>query len=105
MNLFDLDIDRAMAEEVTEVVFEDGRIRIERIVSMGQTTPRGFVYDQNENEFVSVIRGEAELTLTQSGERIFLREGDSFMIEAGVHHIVSYTSSPCVWLCVFEKTE
>lgn len=103
MNLFDFDADKAISEEMTDVLYEDDKIRIERIVSMGQITAQDFIYDQRENEFVSVVRGEAELLFTDTGDRVRLAEGDSLMINAGVRHKVSYTSSPCVWMCVFEK--
>lgn len=103
MDLFDFDACKAISGEITDILYEDEKIRIERIVSMGQITPHNFVYDQAENEFVTVVHGEAELLFPDKGETLRLKEGGNIMIKAGVRHRVSYTSSPCVWLCVFEK--
>lgn len=103
INLYEFDKESAKKSEITDVIFEDSKIRIERIVSMGQTTPRDYVYDQNEDEFVTVIKGEAIITLVDENRDFHLYEGDTFMLYAGVRHRVSYTSSPCIWLCVFSK--
>ena len=102
MNLYKYDY-KDLTSEIVDVVYEDSLIRVERIVSMGHTTPDEFIYDQCENEFVSVIDGEAELLLFDSDERIYLKKGDTYMIRSGVKHKVTYTSSPCIWLCIFEK--
>lgn len=102
MNLYKYDY-KDLTSEIVDVVYEDSLIRVERIVSMGHTTPDDFIYDQCENEFVSVIDGEAELLLFDGDERIYLKKGDTYMIRAGVKHKVTYTSSPCIWLCIFEK--
>ena len=102
MNLFEYK-QGDFSSELIDIVYEDDAIRVERIVSMGHTTPEDFVYDQDENELVSVLEGEAELLLYDIGERIFLRKGDSFMLLSGVRHKVIYTSEPCIWMCIFEK--
>ena len=65
MNLYKYDY-KDLTSEIVDVVYEDSLIRVERIVSMGHTTPDEFIYDQCENEFVSVIDGEAELLLFYS---------------------------------------
>ncbi|MCK6390610.1 MAG: cupin, partial [Azonexus sp.] len=36
-------------------------VRIERIVSTGQSSPPGFWYNQDEGEWVMVLQGEAHL--------------------------------------------
>lgn len=102
MNLYEYN-GKDLTAEVVDIVYEDSTIRVERIVSMGHTTPDDFIYDQCDNELVCVIEGEAELLLCDSNKRIFLQEGDTYMICAGVRHKVTYTSSPCIWLCIFEK--
>ncbi len=40
-----------------------GPLRIERIVSCGQAPPPGFWYDQDEGEWVLVLRGRAGLEI------------------------------------------
>ena len=55
-------------EEKVEVLYEDERIRIERIESpKGFSNPFGFWYDQNEDELVTVVKGEAVLNLQDEG--------------------------------------
>lgn len=103
LNLYDADYDKITDEELIDIVYEDNKVRIERIISMGHTTPENFEYDQSEDEFVSVLDGEAEILLTETNETIALKKGDSYMLLAGVKHRVTKTSSPCIWLCVFTK--
>ena len=45
--------------------------RIERIVSEGHVSPEGFWYDQDEPEWVALIRGTAELEF-ENGRQHFL---------------------------------
>lgn len=49
MNLL-RDLPDAAAAETTEVLASRPGLRIERIVSLGQTSPSGFWYDQDETE-------------------------------------------------------
>ncbi|MEN8717413.1 MAG: cupin domain-containing protein [Sulfurovum sp.] len=82
-------------------------VRIERIVSNGQTSEQDFWYDQNENEFVVVLKGRAILQIKQNNEikEYVLNEGDYLNIQANIKHRVKYTSldEPTVWLAVFYK--
>ena len=82
-------------------------VRIERIVSNGQTSEQDFWYDQNENEFVVVLKGRAILQMKQNNEikEYVLNEGDYLNINANIKHRVKYTSldEPTVWLAVFYK--
>lgn len=101
-NLFDFP-QGVLAEEQVELLHEDDAIRIERIVSTGQVSPPGFEYDQNENEWVTVLQGNAVLLV--EGRRVALARGDRLWIPAHQRHRIDYTSTepPCIWLCVFEK--
>lgn len=99
MNLFSLP-DRLPGEEVTQPLLSDPGIRIERILSTGQTSPEGFWYDQEENEWVAVLKGEGEIAYPD-GSRVRLKPGEFLLLPAHQKHRVSYTSSPCLWLCVF----
>lgn len=87
-------------EELTELLLA-GKTRIERIVSSGQTSDW---YDQTEDEWVCVLDGEAELEYAD-GSRVRLRAGDTAWLPAHLCHRVSYTSAPCIWLCVFREAE
>ena len=75
--------------------------RVERIVSCGHVSPDNFWYDQDQQEWVAVIQGEAELEFEDRTLR--LRSGDWVLIPAHARHRVTYTSTapPCVWVAVF----
>ena len=97
MNIYDLP-PLPLSEELTTILAQSGNVRIERIVSTGQTSDW---YDQNETEFVALLQGGAKIefedkTVTMSG-------GDTLVIQPNERHRVTYTSSelPCIWLCVF----
>ena len=98
MNIFDLP-DLPLPEELTTVLVENDNVRIERIVSDGQTT--GW-YDQEQTEFVVLLEGEAVIEF-ENGKSVPLFKGDTLLIQPHERHRVSYTGAapPCVWLCVF----
>lgn len=77
-------------------------LRIEHIVSKGHITPDGKWYDQEENEWVLLLTGEAKI-LFDDGEEMKLIPGDHILIPARCRHKVTYTSHkpPAVWLTVF----
>ena len=80
-------------------------IRIEKIVSSGQTSPKDFWYDQDENEFVIVLKGEAILEIKQNNhtKEYNLKEGDFLDIKSNIKHRIKYTSldEPTIWLAFF----
>lgn len=84
--------------EITDSLLEDKRVRIERITSWGQSSP---IYDQSENEWVTLLQGQARILMVDSGETVSLERGDCLYLPAGRRHQVVYTSKPCLWLCFF----
>ena len=102
-NLFDLP-DPLPDDELFTELFHTASFRIERIISTGQTTPHSQWYDQDENEWVAVLQGEAILEY-DTGERLRLTAGDHILLPAHRRHRVAYTSvePPCVWLAVFGR--
>jgi len=97
-NIFNLP-ELPLTEELTSVLAESGKVRIERIVSTGQVSDW---YDQDETEFVALLEGNAIIEY-EDGKTITISRGDTLLIKPHERHRVSYTSSepPCVWLCVF----
>ena len=89
-------------EEVTEVLLQRPDLRVERIISTGQASPPGFWYDQEEDEWVTVVQGQAALQW-EDESRTELGAGDWVLIPAHKKHRVEHTSSnpPCVWLAIF----
>ena len=88
-------------EELFETLISADNMLIERIISTGQTTPSGEWYDQDRDEWVILLQGEAVLAYTD-GSKIQLTAGDYLSIPAHQKHRVEYTSSepPCIWLAI-----
>ncbi|TWH48347.1 cupin domain-containing protein [Sporomusa sp. KB1] len=100
MNLFDLP-KILPEEELFETLLPDQGVLIERIISTGQVSPPDFWYDQERDEWVAVLQGEAVLQWENGSEQRLLA-GDWACIPAHKRHRVSYTSKqpPCIWLAV-----
>lgn len=90
-------------EEEFSALFRSPHVRIERIVSQGQRSPEGFWYDQEENEWVLLIEGEAELEFKTPKDSLYLKKGDWILIPAHKKHRINHTSSPAIWLAVRER--
>jgi len=92
--------DAAAGEVFTRLLDRPG-VRIERIVSQGQTTPEEAPYDQDHDEWVLLLAGAARLWLDGADERA-LQPGDVALIPAHVRHRVTWTApdQPTVWLAV-----
>ncbi|GAB6061125.1 cupin domain-containing protein [Desulfonatronum parangueonense] len=88
-------------EEVFELLAEGRELRIERIVSRGQASPHGFWYDQELDEWVALLQGEAQVRF-ENGITRRLQAGDWLFLPARLRHRVESTSSnpPCIWLAV-----
>ena len=101
INIFNLPDPLPGDEMFTDLISTDG-VRIERIVSSGQTTPPGEWYDQDNDEWVALIQGVAVLEY-ENGEKLRLSAGDHLLIPAHRRHRVDFTSEkpPCIWIAVF----
>ena len=91
-------------EEIFEELLRTPSFRMERIVSSGQASPPGFWYDQEEDEWVALLQGEAALEF-EDGSADKLRSGDWAFLPAHMRHRVASTSAepPCIWLAVFAR--
>ena len=92
-----------LPNEVMETLINSGNVRIERIVSRGQSTPEGEWYDQRQDEWVLLLTGSAGLLLESEAEARILKPGDYVMIPAQCRHRVAWTdpSEITVWLAVY----
>lgn len=99
MNLLQLPTELPAEEWVETLAAGQTGVRIERIVSTGQTS--GW-YNQQEAEFVAVLAGSATLEY-RGGAQVHLGVGNALLLPPHCEHRVARTSSqpPCVWLCVF----
>lgn len=89
------------AEEAFDTLCNAQKVKVERIISKGQTTPPGKWYDSGKYEWVVLIQGRASLEM-EDGKIIHLTHGDHLLIPAHQKHRVSYTSKNphCIWLAV-----
>lgn len=103
-NLFAAPTDE-LPQEIVTTLIESAAVRIERIISTGHCSPPGFWYDQDEHEWVLVLRGAATLSFEDDQRPIDLRPGDSINIPAHRRHRVQWTTveEPTVWLAVFYR--
>lgn len=101
MNLLENPPNGLGEEEILPLV-TSGNVRIERIVSTGQASPPDFWYDQEEHEWVLVLRGRGVVEY-EDGKQVTLAPGDHLHIPPHVRHRVRETSreEPTVWLAVF----
>lgn len=97
------DIPAVLPDELIQTLAGNARVRIERIVSRGHRSPEGFWYDQDEQEFVLLVQGAAELELAAPDERLTLGPGDCLTIAAHRQHRVNWThpEQDTIWLAVF----
>lgn len=59
----------ALSAEQIDILLSTPGVKIERIVSHGQTSPEGFWYDQDDNEWVMVVAGAASVLIEGEAER------------------------------------
>lgn len=99
-NVFENIIIDKSKEQFFELLKNDN-IKIEKIVSNGQSSPINFWYEQEKNEFVLILKGNAIIEYESS--EFILNEGDYVNIKAFTKHRVKYTNQtqPTIWLAVF----
>ncbi len=90
-------------EEIFENLLVTENFRIERIVSKGHTSPKDFWYDQEQNEWVFVVKGHAILFFQDENQEIELQAGDYINIPARKKHQVKWTDpeQETVWLAIY----
>lgn len=90
-----------LSNEITETLVQAENVRIERIVSQGHATLPDQWYDQDENEFVLLVQGNARLRF--ENDVIEMKAGDWIDIPAHRKHRVEWTTpdEKTIWLAVF----
>lgn len=99
-NLFD-EIPTVLRNELAQTLLSKSEVRIERIVSQGHTSPDGFWYDQNQDEWVLLIAGAARL---QFDDKIVeMKPGSFLMIPAHRRHRVEWTDpgQRTIWIAIY----
>jgi cupin 2 domain-containing protein len=102
MNLLSPLPDAGATEQVDALLSRPG-LRVERIVSLGQSSQPGFWYDQAEGEWVLLLAGAARLRFADETEARLLAPGDWLDIAPHRRHRIEWTDPaiPTVWLTVF----
>lgn len=99
-NLYD-EIPVFIEKEIVETIISSGKVRVERIISDNHSSPENFWYDQSENEFVLLLKGNAVIEFENYEQEML--PGDYIIIEAHKKHRVKSTSKneKTIWLTLF----
>ena len=91
-----------LPEELTEALAGSPHVKIERIISRGHRSPAGCWYDQEQNEWVLLLKGGAGLAFENAAGVTELKPGDYINILAHVRHCVAWTADDedTVWLAI-----
>ena len=91
-----------LTEEIFEPLLQGKNIKVERIISNGHTSPESGWYDQEQNEWIIVLKGDAIITFENENE-VRLNEGSYLNIPAHTKHKVSWTSqhTETIWLVIY----
>ena len=100
-NIFD-GLPQSGGEEEFLELFANRAVRIERIVSRSHRSPAGFWYDQDEDEWIMMVRGSAKLEFA-GGEFVEIKAGDYLLIPEHAQHRVAETEAETIWLAVHLK--
>jgi cupin 2 domain-containing protein len=102
-NLFE-SIPVDIGEELFTELVRGENLKIERIISQGQSSPASGWYDQDENEWVIVIKGEAKISF-EDDSVVHLKAGSYINIPANTKHKVAWTrpDTETIWLAVHYK--
>lgn len=100
-DLFNRTSDTIGDEFFEKLLLLDG-LKIERIVSNGQSTPVNEWYDQDWNEWVLLVSGEALMRLEHEVEVRHLRAGNWLLLPAHCRHRVEWTlpGQETIWLAL-----
>ena len=96
------DIPHVVDEELFEDILSNQTLTLKRIISDGQCTPEGEWYDQDDNEWVILLKGSAVLLIEGESQPVTLKPGDYILLPAHVRHRVERTSlnEKTVWLAL-----
>ena len=91
----------ASDEEKFQILLTQPNLKIERIVSHGQSSPKGYWYDQEQSEWIMLLQGSAGIEF-KGQEPIALKPGDYLNIPAHQQHRVVWTEPnvTTLWLAI-----
>jgi len=91
--------------ELVEVLLAGAGVTLERIISTGQATPPGHWYEQEQQEWVILLRGSAALRFDGGADLLVMEPGDWVEIPAHRRHRVEWTdpAGATVWLALHHQ--
>lgn len=94
-------------KEIFGTLLETEGFRLERIVSEGQSTPKGEWLEQDQDEWVVLFSGAATLYFAQEINEFNMKPGDYVHIPAHCKHRVEWTdpNTKNVWLALHYKNK
>jgi cupin 2 domain-containing protein len=97
------DIPACLPDEILQTLVAGVGMRIERIVSNGHCSPPGFWYDQDQAEWVLLVKGEARLRFAEPERVVHMTPGVHVTIAAHEKHRVEWTAldTETIWVAVF----
>ncbi|MBK8182362.1 MAG: cupin domain-containing protein [Candidatus Competibacteraceae bacterium] len=100
-NLF-LGVPASSTAEQFQTLVVTATCHLERIISIGHATPPGEWYDQDGDEWVVLLQGQAKLRFLDPDREQNLNAGDYCWIPAHRRHRVESTSRepPAIWLAL-----
>lgn len=95
------ELPKQLPEERFDTLLQHSCFRLEKILSLGHTTPAGEWCDQENDEWVLLLQGAAQLNIEGSG-LLNLKAGDTVLLPAHCRHRVEWTdkSIVTVWLAL-----
>ena len=95
------DIPETLDKELFNTLATGSNVRIERIISRGQSSPEQGWYDQDTDEWVVLLQGAAVIAYPD-GSEVTVGEGDYLHIPARSQHRVKWTDPDraTVWLAI-----
>ena len=93
-----------LTAEAFQTLLSAPGLRVERIVSLGHSSPAGFWYDGDTHEWVLLLEGAARLRL-EGQEPLEMRPGTCVNIPAHQRHRLEWTDpqGPTIWLAIHYK--
>lgn len=89
-----------LKQEIFEILYQSNSLKLERIISSGQSTPEGQWYDQETDEWVLLLSGSATLLFDGELKETHMYPGDYILIPAHKKHRVTSTNPrhKTIWL-------
>lgn len=92
--------------EFFETLVESSKVKIERIISKGNSDAENIWYNQDKDEWVILIQGSATIAF-ENNEIVDLKTGEHLFIPRHKKHRITKTSiqPECIWIGVHADFE